>query len=276
MIDRLIRFCGYGNFETANIIFLGNEEGLGGGEIKNELKKRTRNFWKSGRAIDGNDKQNGYYIYGHGGGVNTRGHFLEFCSRLMLQINQVDALDYFQTNGANPGVYNHIRDYKMESLYNEDPNVFDFRSVLMDYRPLPRANESMTYQIYNEIDPRFKWEHYERAFDLRPRNVDEYHATLRKERARIMNNVFNRDAETKVIIGIGKKEIKKKFFENYYEFEIPFEGIRLSREKIEAYYGKIKIGQRIIPVFLSDFFQSGMGIGLNGLRLLSNMIEKVI
>ena len=39
-IERLISFCGYGNFESANIIFMGNE-GLGGGAIEDEITRRT-------------------------------------------------------------------------------------------------------------------------------------------------------------------------------------------------------------------------------------------
>lgn len=273
-IEKLISFCGYGNFDTANIIFLGNEEGLGGGEIKDEITKRTREFWDNGKAIVGNEKTNGYYVdiqtY-----EDTRSPFLEFSSRLMMYLNSPEHIDYFKKNSEDSKTFLEIKKYKINTLYHERPDL-NFRSVLVDYRPLPRANESLTYSIYRELDSRFDWKQYSRAFRFQKRNVDDYHLYLREFRSEILKNIFTRDQETLAIIGIGDKQTKRRFFETHIAFLEPFRDRYLSKDKAELFYGKILINGYIIPIFLSDFFQSGRGIGLEGLKILSKIIKDEI
>jgi hypothetical protein len=270
-IERLIGFCGYGNFESANIIFMGNEEGLGGGAIEDEIAKRTCKFWEEGKAIDGNEKAKGYYIdkqtY-----ADTRGPFLEFSSRLMKYLNSPEHTDYFKKNSEDPGTFRKIKEYKIFSLYHERPDL-NFRSALVDYRPLPRANESLTYSIYDILNERFDWKQYSRAFRFQERNVDDYHLNLRNLRSDILKNVFTRSQETHAIIGIGDKLTKRKFFETHFAFREQFKGRSLSQGKDELFYGKIMINGNIIPIFLSDFFQSGRGIGLSGLEMLAKIIK---
>ncbi len=270
-IDKLIRFCGYGNFESANVLFLGNEEGLGGGEIRRELKRRIVDFWEKGKAIDGLHMENGYYL-DQAGDEDTTSPFLEFCSRLMLKLNYVYSDNLFLTRGEDPEVYEKIRDYKIHQLYHENEQDFNYRSVLIDYRPLPRANESLQYSIYHEINEKFNWEHYYSAFKFSKNHIDDYHCNLRNDRSKILYNVFNRESETKVIIGIGDRHTKKRFFEEYFEILNPFVGRKLGKGKEEVYYGRIQINKNVIPVFLSNFFQSGHGIGLKGLSVLHDMI----
>ncbi len=271
-IEKLVRFCGYGNYDSANVIFLGNEEGLGGGEIEGEVRKRIEDYWNHGTALDGRSNENGYYVKGNGGG-NARGHFLLFSARLMLWLNdQSDGDYYFKTQAEDYKAFDTIRNYKMDTLYNEEMDKFDYRSALLDLRPLPRAQENMMYSLYEKIDKDFNWQQYKKAFQFNSKRVDDYHLYLRGERARILQNIFNRDVDIRVIIGIGAKADKRRFFEEYFEFEMPFEDRKLSKNKVELFCGKLRIGNRIIPVFLADFFQGGFGIGLEGLKILSDLI----
>jgi hypothetical protein len=115
-IEKLISFCGYGNFESANIIFMGNEEGLGGGAIEDEITKRTCKFWEEGKAIDGIEKANGYYV-GKQTYADTRGPFLEFSSRLMKYLNSMEHTDYFKKNSEDPGTFQEIKRYNIYSLF---------------------------------------------------------------------------------------------------------------------------------------------------------------
>ena len=131
-LEKLIRFCGYGNYDTSNIIFLGNEEGLGGGEIEEEISKRTQDFWDIGYALDGQNKENGYYVKGEGAG-NAKGHFLLFCARLMLQLNDQRKGDYFfNRQSEDTEAFKMIEGYKINILYNEGKEQFNYRSVLVD------------------------------------------------------------------------------------------------------------------------------------------------
>jgi hypothetical protein len=119
--------------------------------------------------------------------------------------------------------------------------------------PLPRANENIMYSIYEEINDRFSWNQYSLAFKFTSKKVDDYHRGLRMERSKILYNVFNRKAETKVIVGIGDRHTKRKFFEEYYEIVSPFNGIDLGKNKVEVFEGDIMIKNEVIPVFLSNF-----------------------
>jgi len=124
-----------------------------------------------------------------------------------------------------------------------------------------------------KMKDRFSWDQCNLAFKFKSKKVDGYHRVLRTERSKILYNVFNRTAETKVIIGIGDRHTKRRFFEEYYEIVSPFEGMDLGKGKEEVFVGDIRINKETIPVFLSNFFQSGHGIGLQGLRNLSKIRE---
>jgi hypothetical protein len=273
-IKKLIRFCGYGNFASANVVFLGNEEGLGGGEISDEIRKRTKDFWDEGIALDGINKERGYYVSNKGGG-DAKGHFLLFCARLMLHLNRSEnKQDYFQKQTENAEAFKEIKSYKINSLFNEDEKLLKYRSVLIDFRPLPRVNEKTNSSVYTELNADFDWKQYIKAFRLKNRGINKFHYQMLHDRTVVLKTVFSRKVETKVIIGIGDKEVKKMFFEKNFEFEKPFEEKYLSKDKVEVLFGIIRNHTSIIPVFLSNFFQSGYGIGLDGLKELCRLIDK--
>ena len=270
-LDKLVRFCGYGDFKNSNIIFLGNEEGLGGDEIEDAINLRITDHWNNAQFVNEVDHKKGYYI--HLDKKNdAKGPFNLFCARLMIQLNEKKKDDfYFQKQSENSVAFEKIKEFKINSLFNESKNNYELSSALIDYKPLPRRTEGDNYKFYEKFDERFSSKLYSMATRL-DNGADKFHKELVATRAEVLKNVLNISENVKVVIGIGAKNEKLKYFKKFFKIAQDFKGLPLAHGKVECYFGKVKINNREIPVFLSDFFQSGRGIGLKGLQKLTGKV----
>lgn len=286
-IDRLMSWFGYGDLKNADIIFLGNEEGLGGvaGELESVLQGRAEVLGNNPRCWLGNNRKNGCWeISAYEADVQlrsytnklkgihtnwepfTKSEMLQFQARMLLAIENENG-EWFKKKDESPENYCKINEFVGESLYSPNAKV---KSFLMDLRFLPRANES--YWPFESIDR----DKYLKAFSYSPREMkNEYFQKYARPRAEILKKAIE-TSSAKVIVGIGDKNAKKNFFEMFVKNgwgEINFVEETLSTCKI--YSASANIGDRKVSILLSPFFSS---YGKNLLRLagLKELTERFV
>jgi len=229
----LHQYIGYGFLDKSSVIFFGNEFGTAGTPFE-DVKN---NFLET---ID----YNNYLINPKYFSPSIKSPFLQFVSRFMLTIetNNLLWLDEKLTK-ENKLILNN---YIVDKLYKE-------HSCVINLRPLPRPSERVwIYENINQKDYLNQWKFSNKI------SLNEF----TKIRLNILRDTFNKSID-KIIIGIGDKESKKKFFEYIYP-NIKFEQIKLDKNMI--YYN---LEQKI---YLSNYFDHRCGIGIDGLTLLYKFI----
>ena len=290
--EKLLAFCGYGHYPTAQIAFLGNEEGLAGYELPFGIKARCASFGLNPDTYIGSSWRNGYYEMGEivdplfekemlrlRGSLRPPGKLkspmLEFQARMMLFMEHGFTGDWFKKSTEDPHSYVLITDYyrnigryESSGLYKRSAKI---GSALLDLRPFPRRDEGKAgnkwpYANINE-------KQYNKAFSFQdlPGITEEY-KQLRDIRAQYLMNAIT-TYRFPIIIGIGDKESKRHFFERYFDAEFkPDKMMSLTKNKLEVFISE-PVNDWGMIVVLSDFFDHGFkGIGLNGLRILTTQI----
>ncbi|WP_103109497.1 hypothetical protein [Brevibacillus reuszeri] len=294
--EKLFAFCGYGHYPSAKIAFMGNEEGLGGYELKYGIKARCAAYGNNPETYLGSTWEDGYYVEGEEidlrfkeemkrirGSLIPESKFyspmVEYQARIMLYIENGFKGDWFERCVNNPlayitiaDYYRNIGDYANSGLYRKQAKV---GSALLDLRPLPRRDESQAssewpYSNIEEND-------YNNAFDFRNhRSMSEESKEFRDRRANYLKKAIQ-EFSFPIIVGIGAKEVKKLFFEKYLRATfLPQKTISLTKNKDEVHVSEPLDGTDTV-VILSDYFNSVNGIGLNGLRKLTvDIIQPII
>lgn len=229
--EKLLSFFGYGNFPKADILFFGNEEGLGGYPIDANIHARCCYYGrdKNGNYINllGTTWLDGFYEDNSScklsklSGLNpkkTNGHsnFLEIASRICIALehNSGYSNKWFQLYNHNKGSKEIIKQYSKSGLFKPQNNGKN--SVLIDWRPLPRANEMTWYPVeYSNIDKG----KYLKAFKFSNSNnlVDNFtnYTNDVDRRKNIVENVFLK-YPFPLGIGMGDIESKKKVIKNIF------------------------------------------------------------
>jgi|GEM_PF-6427308 len=255
-------FCGTGDFLNADIIFFGNEEGLGGDNLEKVLSERIGES-KRNNCIIPNKPLNGHYRTTWAVEKETaRSQMLQFQVRLLLFLNNPKE-NWFALKEEAPLIFEQIKEYQRVNLYRENNN-YNLKSALVDLRPLPRYNE--TEWPFKNLDR----QQYISAFKFTKRaKVDKLYSDLKEERIKIIQNLFHACHNVKVIVGIGDKDSKKRFFEVLF-VEIVFETIWLSDKT--CFHATIDLNGKLVHIFLSNFFDY-RAFGLNNLENLARKIE---
>jgi hypothetical protein len=229
----LHQYIGYGFLEKSSVIFFGNEFGTAGtpfDDVRNNFLETT-NF-------------DNYLINPKYFSPSIKSFFLQFVSRFMLakESNNLIWLDEKLSKENNL----ILNDYIINKLYKED-------SCVVNLRPLPRPSERVwIYENINQKDYLKQWKFNNKI------TLSEF----TKIRLEILKDTFINSVD-KLIIGIGDKESKKKFFEYIYK-DIKFEEIILGKHLI--YFNKER------KIYLSNYFDYRCSIGLNGLKMLYEFV----
>jgi len=227
--EKLLSFFGYGNFSEADILFFGNEEGLGGYSIDANIDARCNYY---GKDKNGNyfnllrtTWQDGFYedegsqiLSKLSDSKKTNGHsnFLEIASRICLALEHKseDNDKWFELSEDNKESKEIIKQYYEDCLFKPKKNGIN--SVLIDWRPLPRTNEKTWYPVeYNNIDKG----KYLKAFKFSTKknladNFTNYTQDVDK-RKDIVATVFSK-YPFPLGIGMGAIKSKKKVIENIF------------------------------------------------------------
>ncbi|MEK4229697.1 hypothetical protein [Solibacillus sp. FSL H8-0538] len=273
---KLLAFVGYGDNNKSKIIFLGNEEGLGGYELQNVIQTNCEvfgnnpdcylnpNYWKDGYyEIPENIEEQYKKVMKKLRGelredTSLFAPMLEFQARIVLHFLQPDK-EWFVKKGINKDNYNIIKNYYQKNLYN---NNSQFNITLMDFRPFPRRNEKDQWP-YSNLDKL----QYLNAFKFNLKSkLKPFYKELRDTRAGILKRAIEQ-SHANLIVGIGDKDSKRRFFEQYFS-NAQFEEYSLTKEKVELFKASIQLENRTITVLLSDFFNH-YTIGLVGLEKLT-------
>ena len=229
----LNRYIGQGKLD-ADLVFFGNEPGTSGCGVKDTLKHlREDDRYEVGKGFMLKES----YAY------PTTSDFARFMARLCLGIKYKD--DRWFSSLSNLGkvtLNEHIT-----SPLSIKPHA------LVNLRPLPRpTQDTWEYSNIDKKDYIKKWN-----FTLKR----HYSDSDKDERLEILKTFFY--SRTGLVIGIGEKENKKRFFENIYP-DIKFHTAELEHHKI--YFS---IANKII---LSDYFNNRNGIKIVGLKDLYEFI----
>lgn len=240
MFNVLNRYLGSGDFPNAEILFFGNEEGLGGKELVANLVARTTTFgerdeegnvvsslnsqttekgyWEPS-AAEGGDKVHAL-LYQQGLVESpvrkpfVGGYFLPMAARICLALERPDEdpTYWFKPKGGYyfDGV-NAISEYIANCLFRKrDEGI---RSSLSDWRPLPRVKESSRPSEYECID----WKKYSKAYSDPLGSHDISYSDASRDRANNLSDLL-RLSKIKLIIGFGdistKANMLSKLFPN--------------------------------------------------------------
>jgi len=229
----LNKYIGQGRI-NASLVFFGNEPGTAALSIPDTLKFLEK--------IEKVPVDKGFLIE-TSYAKPTTSDFVRFISRLTLSLKHND--ERFVGDLTKQGevfINEHI------CIPNQEKDI-----CLINLRPLPRpTQDTWVYSNINDKDYLRKWN-----FMLK----GHYSDNDKEERLKILETFFlNR---TGLVIGVGEKENKKKFFEKIYP-SIEFHKAHLDHHSI--YFN---IPQKII---LSDYFNNRNGIKVIGLLDLYRFI----
>jgi len=308
-IEELLPWFGYGHFKEVNIVFLGNEEGLGGYPIEATLA-RTRVYgkcektWLTENWEDGYWDETGYAGYLKLGEVTNQiraelglspfvkekeGYFpiLDFQARLLLSLEEPDN-DWFQLKGwysfHDPAKGTQLKN-TIRNLYS---NTRKFKAGLVDWRPLPRPDENSW--PYTGIDKKryldafsLKRPYYENVKNVlnerglqKDIDLDPY-STMLYKRVTLMKNVLS-GFPFSLLIGAGAVASKKRLL------QLIFNDQRINFKKKPLSGGKkyeiadIKVRDRSFTVLLTPFFNHRKNcLQLTGLKeLVDNVIKPML
>lgn len=302
-IERLIAWFGYGNFNEAEIVFFGNEEGLGGYPIEAVLGRcqlygNDKNSWIE------NDWRLGYWDETSYEGFLSLGKitneirtekglppvlppppplspFLEFQARMLLYFEQKDQRWFNVKNGLSKDQWNQIQELK-KYLYS---NKTEIKAGLVDWRPLPRPTENVWPYVGIEEKP------YISAFKLNKgylRKITEFsNGRLKKEeldeysmmlwnRAELIRKVFIKFPFS-MLIGVGDSPSKKKLLEFIFHNEnLKFEKKSLRNGKTYE-IAELNLPNKKLTIVLTLFFNHRSNcLQLEGLKhLCEDVLEPI-
>lgn len=306
-IQKLLPWFGYGPMRKSNIVFFGNEEGLGGLPIQAVPARCYVYGNDSNTWINSNNWHDGYWDETENEGqeklrkktIQIRSddglptlveqkteHFpiIDFQSRVLLHLEQpfqdwFQKLSWYQTYDKQ--VLQKIK-VKQKSLYNDQSLI---KAALVDWRPLPRPTEACW--PYIGIDQK----QYEDAFSLKRRyyntakaylegRIYEYQLDLETrmlvDRVQLLRKVFT-SFDFPLLIGCGAPLQKKKLLELIFkDHNISFQENQLSNGK-KYYLSEVELENKKLTILLTVFFNHRKNcLQLNGLEELTKKVIQPI
>jgi hypothetical protein len=303
-IEKLLPWFGYGHFRDADIVFLGNEEGLGGYPIQATIGRtkvygNDENTWINGNWKEGYWDETGHKGYLQLGVVTNHireemglpafvkkkdNYFpiLDFQARILLSIEEPD-YDWFQLKSwyeeHDPKQHQKLES-TIQDLYSDRLKV---KAALVDWRPLPRSSEEDW--PYTGIDEN----KYLAAFSLKnpyfgnvkrviKRSLDiellDSYSKMLYDRIQLMKTVFS-TFPFHVLIGAGDLRSKKRLL------KFIFAGHNLSFKRLPLQNGKyyeiaeLNLSHRKLNIILTTFFNHRNNcLQLVGLRDLTEHVIK--
>ena len=229
----LNRYIGQGWF-TDSLVFFGNEPGTSGFGVKDTIEHLE--------TCPKSPVSTGFLIgepYSH----PTTSDFARFIARLSLGIEYKDEKWFGDLSATGQVV---INDHIMKPQDRR-------RHTLINLRPLPRpTQDTLYYSNINKKDYLRLWN-----FGLK----GHYSDPEKEERLKIFRNFFAQ--RTGIVIAVGEKENKKRFFQTIYP-PLEFHTAHLDSHTIyfNTHY----------KIVLSDYFNNRNGIKLEGLKDLYKFI----
>jgi hypothetical protein len=231
----LCSYIGYGVIKEPHICFFGNESGTGGMHTTDYIPKFLKDLQKTIHIKSA-------AILPEINDLPVSSVFLQFIARLLLAIEQNEIM-WFETLSSYDKIDVVSLNYYIINRFNKE------NTCVFNLRPLPRPTERVwPYSSVNEKD-------YIKSYNfcLKRPLTNEF----KQIRIQALYDGFEQIKDT-LIIGIGDKENKRKFFEQLYQ---------CSFKKIYDFYYDEKHN-----IILSNYFDNKNGIGLNGLKHLYNFI----
>jgi hypothetical protein len=303
-IEKLLPWFGYGHFRKANLVFLGNEEGLGGYPIQAVIA-RTRvygndeNTWINGNWKEGYWDETGYQGYQLLGQVTNQIReemglpvfekkkdryfpIIDFQARILLSFEEPD-YDWFQKKTwyqkHDPGQHAKLES-TIQNLYTDG---FQIKAALVDWRPLPRPTEDVW--PYTGIDKNLYLNAFalkdpfvqkvKQVFDGRLHSEDlDLYSKMLFDRTKLMKTVFS-TFPFPLLIAAGDLGAKKKLIEFIFaDHPISFKRFHLPSGK---YYeiAEVDLGHKKLSIILTTFFNHRDNcLQLTGLRDLTEHVIK--
>ena len=261
MYNQLLRFVGHGDFENADIIILGNEEGAGGNTIADNLIKRCEKFGRNetGEYINYIQDSDGELLcywqkddaqkqetmhdislqdednkkFEKGGEINSKtkySKFLSMCARMKLALANLEDTDVnkWYKNLGKDKISDEIRVVASNHLFTEEYG--GIRIAMIDWRPLLRKTEKDSGNSWPKEYSNITESKYRTAFDFGTGKQYKDKFSDYKKDAEIRKTAIASLLKAypgKIIIGYGAIEIKQKILENI------FEGCKFSKLDIE-------------------------------------------
>ncbi|MFJ7744733.1 hypothetical protein [Peribacillus sp. NPDC097295] len=310
-INKLLAWFGYGYFKEADVVFWGNEEGLGGlpkeaAIARCEVYGKNQETW-----INSNNWEDGYWdetgvegtkqlkeatkrlLLQQGQDLDEknekryRGPFLTFTSRMLLALEQpenpwFERRNYYTSTPEYKGLWDTINDYVREGLYENNHKV---KAALIDWRPLPRFDEKVW--PFEGLDQK----QYIKAFNLKSNYQKRIEKLLSGE---ITTDIFKEDIYLKmlykrilllrkvietfdfpIMLGIGAPEDKMKAIKTVFnEYNPVFTKQTFSNGK-RYYEANIQLPNRTLKIILTMFFNDfSSSLQLTGLEDLTNIVRE--
>ncbi|MDQ0171935.1 hypothetical protein [Paenibacillus tundrae] len=292
-IEKLLPWFGYGKFHEAEIVFFGNEEGLGGYPIE-AVPARCKVYGNDKNTWIDKDWRNGYWDETSHEGYLKLGEkvnellkekgsppvnpklqspFLDFQARMIL---------YFENN--NQDWFNNMSSLNQEQqrkIRNLTKHLFSdqttLKAGLVDWRPLPRSNESCWPHVGIEEKKylsAFKLNQFYlkqvnevRNGKIQVQDLDQYAMMLWK-RTELIEKVVSKFPFS-ILIGVGDIPSKKRVLEYIFAtYDLKFIRKTLSNGK------PYEIAELILPdkkvtMILTPFFNHRSNcLQLEGLKIL--------
>lgn len=273
-INSLRSFIGYGNFRKAKIIFLANEGGLGKKTLRENISLITRDYKRDlNSRLNQNTWKDGYWKVNKCSeevANNTpKTPFLKLCARILLALENSNTTieSWFKKENDDKATTEKVNQYlDGNSLYSNREGI---SSALIDWRPLPRKNESCDLP-YTNIDQ----QQYLDAFSFKDQSSSNEYKAWVEQRCNIIKQIVKK-FQPPLILSAGAKQDKRKLFKHIWP-EIQFDKISLSTNKgqKEIYVSKSKLcgGTHVI---LCDFLDYRT-LGYDGTCELTKYISKKI
>lgn len=240
----LFRCVGGGPIDKAKIVMFGNELGTaeGGGSTETTIESFKKD-WTSYPVL----KVGPGFVTTHIGTLPVNSVFLQGVSRMALAIRHKESRFFNVLTGEGRAVLNK---YILEELYRTETSVINLR-------PLPRSTER--HWDYENIDEN----RYQSLFNFTLSRTQE--SPWKDLRITVLKEAFKL-AKNSLILGAGDRHNKKAFLTLVYP-GIKFKSIKLENN-IQIY---VSDNPRII---LSNYYSPYTGLGLDGLKILYEYIEK--
>lgn len=251
-------YIGQGNFNSAQYVFFGNEFGLSESANIFTYLTRIKSYLLRDNIHVLNDKWENGFMLPEADCAPIKSVFIQFISRLILALESNDDKWFNKLNTEEKLILNN---YIEKRLNRED-------ACIINLRPLPRSTERVwSYDNISQKD-------YIRSYNFLLKNTSNVsHVIHYDQKDTLMDNILftNRililqkllqNLDNKILIGIGDKRNKRKFIETIYS-NIVF------KEQNDLY---ISYKPKII---LCNYFDNKNGIGLNGLKNVFKIIQKL-
>ncbi|MBP1154001.1 MULTISPECIES: hypothetical protein [unclassified Paenibacillus] len=265
-IHSLLSFIGYGDVSKAQIIFLGNEGGLGDRSVEDNIASICFTYKENVNHCVHGDWTKGYWKQDQwkpGREVRVpRSPFLRLCSRMILALEHPDQPIHSWFQQADHNVIQDVKRFLMEGgLFTDRPGI---QTALLDWRPLPRKREAdpLPYDNINQKS-------YIDAFNFFDRPNNNPYIEWRTKRLSLFQDLM-KSYPVPLILGIGNIPAKKRMVDGIWGEQI-YEEITLQPSGKKIAISKNIIGDNT-RVILTPFF-GYEHMGYSGVKDLAQYIS---